>query len=148
EAIAWTDSGWLTTASGEVKVDQDAQVDAPVPPFATAGDVVRLPVRVQNRTAQPLSARIELATEGAPAPALPQAVTLEVQPRAAAETVVEVKLIRAGEGALVVRAVKPGDGAPLDAVRRPVTVWPDARLVRVSSEQLVVERLELTVAVP
>ena len=62
EAIAWTASGWTTTASTEVRVDQRATVDAPVPPFAAVGDTLRLPLRVDNRSGEPL--QVQLAIEG------------------------------------------------------------------------------------
>src|SRR5690606_20588532 len=64
EAIAWTEPGWVTTASAEVRVDQEATVDAPVPTFATVGDGLRVPVRVQNRTTPPLEVRVVVEADG------------------------------------------------------------------------------------
>lgn len=148
EAIAWTASGWMTSASGEIRVDQDAMVDAPVPPFATANDVLRLPVRVANRTSRALSVRVEVAAEGGLAVTAPAPRTVEVPPNDAVEVLTEVRVGGAGEGALVVRAVRASDGSALDAVRRPLVVWADARLVRVSAEQLLDGTTSFDLTVP
>jgi hypothetical protein len=149
EAIAWTASGWTTSASGEIRVDQDAMVDAPVPPFATTNDVLRLPVRVANRTATALSVRVEVSAEGGLDVTAPAPRTVEVPPNDAVEVLTEVRLgARTGEGAVVVRAVRASDGSALDAVRRPLVVWQDARLVRVSTEQLLDGTTTFDVTVP
>ncbi len=136
EAIAWTRSGWTTSASGALRVDQDAMVDAPVPPFATAGDTLRLPVRIANRTRQPLRARVEVSAEGGLAATAPAPRSVEVPPEDAVEVMLDVRVGNAGEGSLVIRAVRDADGSPLDAVRRPLTVWADARRVRIADERL------------
>jgi hypothetical protein len=136
EAIAWTRSGWTTSAAGELRVDQAAMVDAPVPPFATAGDTLRLPVRVANRTRRPLRVRVEVSAEGGLAVTAPGPQSVEVPAEDAVEVPVEVRVGGEGEGSLVIRAVREADGSPLDAVRRPLRVWADARQVRVSDEQI------------
>ncbi len=136
EAIAWTSSGWITSGRGDLRVDQDAMVDAPVPEAASIGDVIRLPVRVQNRTARLLAVRIEVSVEGdAIVDAGPDA-TMNVDARDAGEAIVEVRAMRAGSATLLVRAFA-GDGTPLDAVRRPIDVVEDARLVRMRRLDLV-----------
>lgn len=146
EAIAWTTSGWTTTASTEIEVDQDATVDAPVPPFATVGDHLRLPVRVANRTGAPLEVRVAVHSEdltldtGAPR-------TVTVPPRDAVEVVFELAPGTAGSGALRLEVTRPS-GEPLDAVRRPLIVWPDARTVRVSRELLAEPGQRLTLEIP
>lgn len=134
EAIAWTGSGWITSAHGDLRVDQEANVDAPVPTFATVGDVVRVPVRVGNRTGHALTARIEVVAENGLTIAAPAPQTVEIAPRDAAVVVLPITLQSAGIGSLIVRAVRASDGTPLDAVRRPMRVLADARLVRVSHE--------------
>jgi hypothetical protein len=136
EAIAWTRSGWTTSASGELRVDQAAMVDAPVPPFATAGDVLRLPVRLANRTRRPLEARVEVAAEGGLTVTAPGPQTVTVPPEDSVDVPVEVRVGSEGEGSLVIRAVRAADGSPLDAVRRPLRVWADARRVTLSDERL------------
>jgi hypothetical protein len=136
EAIAWTRSGWTTSASGELRVDQEAMVDAPVPPFATAGDTLRLPVRVANRTRRPLRARVEVAAEGGLTLTAPGPQTVTVPPEDAVEVPVEVRVGGQGEGSLVIRTVRDSDGGALDAVRRPLRVWADARRVTRSDERL------------
>ena len=150
EAIAWTASGWLTTASVDVKVDQEATVDAPTPPFGTVGDAVSLPIRVGNRTRQPLEVRVIVEHEGAGGVSIPEPITITVPPRDAVESTVAVQLTGEGSGSLLIRAVRASDERPLDAVRRPLTVWSDARLVRVRRELLLVDSsgAELTLEVP
>ncbi|MBX3247391.1 MAG: hypothetical protein KF901_09425 [Myxococcales bacterium] len=135
EAIAWTESGWVTTASGELRVDQEATVDAPVPPFATVGDAVRLPLRVQNRSAAALEVRVVIEAEGVDV-GLPEAIRVTVPPRDAVERTVSISARSAGSGRLVVSALRASDGQGLDAVRRPLTIYPDARLVRERREVL------------
>jgi hypothetical protein len=135
EAIAWTESGWVTTASAEVRVDQEATVDAPVPTFATVGDGLRVPVRVQNRTTQPLEVRVVVEADGVSV-ALPDEQRITVPPRDAIERIVAIGTPTAGNGHLVIRALRASDGAPYDAVRRPLVIFEDARLVRERREVL------------
>jgi hypothetical protein len=129
EAIAWTASGWTTSNIARLRVDQRALVDAPVPSFATVGDRMRMPVRVENRTDEALPVTIEVRAEGELAIDIPAPVTVEVPARSAHESIVEIVLRGAGEGALVVSAARPG-GEGLDAVRRPILVLADARTAR------------------
>ncbi|MBX7194674.1 MAG: hypothetical protein K1X94_21645, partial [Sandaracinaceae bacterium] len=136
EAIAWTSSGWITSGRGDLRVDQDAMVDAPVPEAAAIGDTIRLPVRVQNRTARLLAVRVEVSVEGDAIVDLGDAASMNVDARDAAEAIVEVRARRAGHATLLVRAFA-GDGTPLDAVRRPLDVVEDARLVRMRRLDLV-----------
>jgi hypothetical protein len=147
EAIAWTTSGFLDVARTQLRVDQSATVDTPVPNAAVVGDVVRFPVRVANRTGEPLTVLVDVTADGvrvdAPAPA-----TLTVPPRDAAETTMELRLPVAGEGHLVIRAVRADTRAPLDAVRRPIAVRADARLVRVTQQVLVGPGEQVHVDVP
>lgn len=146
EAIAWTASGWTTSGEARLSVDQEALVDAPVPPVATVGDRVRLPVRVENRTDAPLPVDLRVEAEGL-ALETPGAVSLEVPARAAREAVVELSFGAPGEGALVIAAVRPG-GEGLDAVRRPVRVRADARTARDYRTRLVDGAEALTIEVP
>jgi hypothetical protein len=147
EAIAWTSSGWITSGRGDVRVDQDAMVDAPVPEMATVGDEIRLPVRVQNRTAGNLSARVEVSTEGDLGLDIAAAERVDCGPRDASEAVVVVRATRAGSGFVIVRALLP-DGTPLDAVRRPLVVVEDARLVRARRLELVQGGDQIRYSVP
>lgn len=150
EAIAWTASGWLTTASVDVKVDQEATVDAPTPPFGTVGDTLRLPIRVGNRTRDPLEVRVVVEHEGEGGVTIPEALTITVPGRDAVESTVAVQLTGEGTGSLLIRAMRASDERPLDAVRRPLTVWSDARLVRVRRELLLADSsgASLTIEVP
>lgn len=147
EAIAWTGSGFVDVARTQLRVDQSATVDTPVPNAAVVGDVVRFPVRVANRTGDPLQVLVDVTADGlrvdAPAP-----VALTVPPRDAAETTMELRLPVEGEGHLVIRAVRADTRAPLDAVRRPIAVRADARLVRVTQQVLAGPGEQVHVDVP
>ncbi|MCB9595733.1 MAG: hypothetical protein H6719_23630 [Sandaracinaceae bacterium] len=146
EAIAWTPSGWTTSGESRVRVDQRALVDAPVPEFATVGDSVRLPVRVENRTDAELPLRIVVQAEGelSIAPVAPIDVTLPA--RGARESVVEIALREPGEGSLVVSIESGGEG--IDAVRRPLHVQADARTARDRRVALVDGATDLGIDVP
>lgn len=147
EAIAWTSSGWITSGRGTLRVDQDAMIDAPVPPVAAIGDAISLPVRVQNRTGAMLAVRVELALEGDAIAELGEATTLRIEANDAAEAIVQLRARRAGSAALVLRALA-ADGTPLDAVRRPLDVVEDARLVRLRRHELVEGGDALSFVVP
>ncbi len=136
EAIAWTATGWVRSASTELRVDQEATIDAPIPPFATIGDVLTVPVRVENRTDGVLHAKVTFTGEGLGIQG-PEAQTVEVPAHRAIEVPVELRTNEVGEGSVMVRVLRASDDAPLDAVRRPLVVWPDARLVRDRRSQLI-----------
>ena len=137
DAIAWTDDGWTTSASTDVRVDQDAVVDAPVPPYAVEGDTVRLPLRVSNRSQRSIRARVSVAAEGDLRIGTVAPADVEVAPGDAGEAIVVVPLRTRGRGALVVTATDLANGAPLDAARRPMEVMADARPVRMAADTLV-----------
>ncbi|WP_169791682.1 MG2 domain-containing protein [Sandaracinus amylolyticus] len=147
EAIGWTTSGWITSGRGRVRVDQEAMVDAPVPPAARIGDLMRLPVRVQNRTTEPLRARFEITIEGAAGLDVEPLAPIEIPPGDSREAIAVVRARAAGEGAIVVRALRE-DGTALDAVRRPIVVIEDARRVVEQRRELVGSGDEITIDVP
>ncbi|MEO0325049.1 MAG: alpha-2-macroglobulin family protein, partial [Myxococcota bacterium] len=147
EAVAWNASGWVSRGRVELEVDQAATVDAPVPPFATVGDRIRLPVRVQNRTDAPLPVQVRVEAEGLTIES-GDAAPLTVPPLDAATVVVDVRVTEAGVGALVVRASRPRDEGPLDAVRRPLRADAEARLVRVAQQALLEPGRPLRLEVP
>lgn len=148
EAIAWSADGWTTSERIELRVDQDAVVDAPVPPFASVGDVLRLPLRVQNRTRNPIRARVQVSAEGQLQLEGDAQGEVEVPGNDAREVIVSVRTTRAGSGALVIRAADAATGAALDAARRPMEVLAAARPVRAAIEALADGKAELTLEVP
>jgi hypothetical protein len=148
DAIAWTDEGWTSSASTDVRVDQDAVVDAPVPPFAVEGDTVRLPLRVSNRSQHAIRARVSVTAEGGLQLGATAPVDVEVAPGDAGEAIVPITLRTRGRGSLVINAVDAQSGAPLDAARRPMEVLPDARPVRMAVDTLVDEHGSLVFDVP
>lgn len=148
EAIAWSASGWTTSSSGQLRVDQEAMVDAPVPPFATVGDHLRLPVRVANRTNAALPVDVEVEAEGDLTLQHQEVTSMEVPPGEAVEAIVDVRVGAIGEGSLLIRAVQRGSGRTLDAVRRPLVVLDNVRLAREVREELLEAGQVLRVEVP
>ncbi|MEI8254352.1 MAG: MG2 domain-containing protein, partial [Deltaproteobacteria bacterium] len=137
DAIVWTADGWTTSASTDVRVDQDAVVDAPVPPFAVVGDVIRIPLRVSNRSNRVIRARVSLAAEGGLRIEAGAPGEVEVAAGDAGEVIVPITVRTPGRGAIVVTATDAANGAPLDAARRPMEVLADARPVRMAVDTLV-----------
>jgi hypothetical protein len=149
EAIGWSGSGWTSSGRTTIRVEQEAEIDAPVPEMAIVGDAIRMPVRVVNRSGETLRVRFEVSSEGEVGVTLGAASALEVPAGEARDAILEVQPTRAGTGALVIQCRRDGgDGAALDAVRRPLTVVEDARLVRDVNEVLVESRGELELTVP
>jgi hypothetical protein len=148
EAIAWSASGWTTSSAGRLRVDQEAMVDAPIPPFATVGDRLRIPVRVANRTDAPMPVQIEVEAEGDLALDLPPVPRIEVPPGEAVEAVVEIRAANLGSGTLLVRAHRTDSGRALDAVRRPLEILEDTRLAREVREELIEAGQALRIEVP
>jgi hypothetical protein len=105
-----------------------------VPRDAGVGDLLRLPVRVVNRTAQPRHLAVTVAA-GAPPRVLAEE-RIRVPAGDAVQVPVTVRLGTPGEDRLLV-AVLGADGAPLDVVRRPITVRPPARRAHLVAEALV-----------
>lgn len=148
EAIAWSASGWTTSSMGRLRVDQEAMVDAPVPPFATVGDHLRLPVRIANRTDATLPVNVEIEAEGDLTLQHPEVTSVEVPPGEALEAIVEVRVGAVGGGSLLIRAVQRESGRTLDAVRRPLEILDDVRLAREVREELLEAGQVLRVEVP
>jgi hypothetical protein len=148
EAIAWTADGWTTSERIELRVDQNAVVDAPVPPFVAVGDTIRLPIRLQNRTQNPIRARLQVTAEGQIQLEGDARGEVEVPGNDAREVIVSVRPTRAGSGALVIRAADAASGAALDAARRPMEVLASARPVRAAVEALADGKAEIELDVP
>lgn len=137
EAIGWTASGWRTTASTELRVEREIEIDAPIPPLAAVGDALRIPVRVHNHGARPRQLRIEIVPEGGLSATVSSPSVVSLAAAQSVDAIVEVVIGAAGSGSILLRAVDASDGRPLDAVRRPLRALPDARLVRVERQALV-----------
>ncbi|MCC7538022.1 MAG: hypothetical protein IT379_17485, partial [Deltaproteobacteria bacterium] len=149
EAILWTPSGWTWSTRTEIRVEQALVVDAPVPPFVTSGDVLRIPVRASNRTDAPIRARLELASEGGVELRLAAPVEVVVPPHDAVEAVLEARAGAPGEGSVLIRASRADDAAEvLDAARRPLGVLAEARAVRDRHDALVIGADDIPFALP
>lgn len=147
EAIAWTATGWTTSAMGRLSVDQEVLIDAPIPETATAGDVMRLPIRIENRTDAPIQVRLLIEAEGDLQFPTPEPQPTELPANEAREVVAQIRFTGEGEGALVV-SVARDEGAPLDAVRRPVRVLADARTARDRRTRLMEGAQTIEIEVP
>ncbi|MFH0899349.1 MAG: MG2 domain-containing protein [Pseudomonadota bacterium] len=65
EVIVWGSDGWTWWTSTKIRVDKGTVVDAPIPRYAISGDVLRIPVRINNRTASDQTVSVTLAATGA-----------------------------------------------------------------------------------
>ena len=149
EAIGWSGSGWTSSGRTSLRVEQEAEIDAPVPEMAIVGDAIRMPVRVVNRGSNVLRVRFEVTSEGDIGVTLGETSALEVPSGEGRDAILEVRPTRAGTGSIVINCRRDGgDGAALDAVRRPLTIVEDARLVRDENELLVESRGELELTIP
>jgi len=147
EAIGWNTNGWITTATTEFRVDQQATVDAAIPEFATVGDQLRVPVRIENRGTTALRVKVGIASEGIAIEG-GDVRTVEVAPRSSVEEIMPLLVTAIGEGHVVVRLVRADDDAALDAVRRPIHAYADARLVRESRRVFVDGTSTIAIDVP
>lgn len=128
EAIAWSQGGWITAAETRIVVDQKAAIDAPTPPFATVGDVLELPLRLENRTGREQVLRFRVVPEEISARVeASQEVTLG--PFEARDIPTQVALDGPGAGFLRLEVIDSG-GTGVDAIRRPLNVFSNSRLVR------------------
>ena len=148
EAIVWSEDGWTWSARTRIRVDQEVVVDAPVPGHAAVGDVLRLPVRIGNRSAHDRRLTLAVfASEETPGVALFQRAGIVVPAGDALQVPVDIRLARPFDGRLLV-AVRAEDGKPLDASRRPLAVQPAARRVRQTEETLAAGTGSLRLEVP
>jgi hypothetical protein len=148
EAVVWSADGWTWSAGTRLRVDQDVVIDAPVPTLATVGDVLRLPVRVGNRTARDQRVTLAVLSSGeATAAPLHERAGLVVPAGDSVQVPVELRLTRPQGGGLLLVA-RAGDGTPLDAARRPLVVERAARRVRLAEETLAAGAGSLQLDVP
>ena len=147
DAIAWNADGWTTIATTEFRVDQDAVVDAPIPPFVTTGDLIKLPVRLSNRSSHPISAAIDVATDGDIALSIVGELHLDARANDVAEDFLTLHADHIGTGHLTIRA-RTTDGTVLDAVKRPIEITADERLVRAQTESLISGALDARIVIP
>lgn len=145
EAVAWSASGWTTSARGRLRVDQDVEIDAPVPEVLHAGDVARLSIRLRSRALDPLDVVLGVETEGPVTMEAPTHVHLPAGEIVTLET--SLRASEVGSGSVLLRATLE-DGSPLDAIRRRVTVRADARTSMLEVRTVIAERGTLTFEVP
>ncbi|MDP3276201.1 MAG: alpha-2-macroglobulin family protein [Deltaproteobacteria bacterium] len=148
EAIAWTRDGWTASAQVEARVDQDIIIDAPVPPFAVVNDEIRLPIRVQNRSAQAMRLRAVIGAEGGLQLRGGQGAEIEIPGGESREIITDVVPSAPGRGNVLVSVVDARTGAALDSITRVMDVLAPARPVRTAVENLADGRVSLTLNVP
>ena len=144
EVVHWRPDGWIESTSTEVRAAQELSVDAPVPRFATEGDVLVLPLRATNASESARQVQLDLAADGALVADLPEPVEITVPPGEARAHYVQVAL-RRGSGWL---RVNGRAGPTRDAVRRRVRVLPNARPTTIEADGWVEDSEPLTVEVP
>lgn len=146
EAIVWREDGWITSGRTRIEVDRDVVVEAPVPPIAHRGDVVRLPLRVANRGAEARTLAVHLEGDEALGVASTDPVEVTVPAGDAVVVPIELRPAQVGEGRLT--AVVSGGGEPVDAVRRPMRVIAPARRVELERTRFARGRGRVLLTVP
>lgn len=148
EAIVWTTEGWTTTARTELRVTQDIVADAPIPEIVHVGDSLRVPVRVYNRGAQSVQARVTVAASDASVRVSNGSFEITIAPGDAVERLVTIDALRPARAAITVSAVDARTGASLDSVRRSIESRVPGRLGTITVERVVDAHGVLDVEVP
>ena len=147
ETIVWSGDGWTWSAKTRIRVDKETVIDAPVPRYAVVGDVLRLPVRVANRTARARTLTVAVFAPNQPDAPVVERKGVVVPGGDAVEVPVELALPRATEGHVTV-GVSSAKGVALDAVRRRMVVHQPTRRVRRSLDILASGKGKLDLEVP
>lgn len=147
EAIAWTETGWTSSAITRVSVDQTIQIDAPIPERGHVGDAISVPVRIVNRGAVATTVRPVLTVEGEVALALSSLDEVVVPPSDGVALTLTVAATSVGSGSILIEAYAE-DGERLDAVRRPIDVRADARPLTLHRDALLEGDGEVVLEVP
>jgi hypothetical protein len=142
EAVLWDEAGWTWSASTELRVERDVVVEAPIPPFAVAGDRLRIPVRVGNRTAADVAVRVSLGDADRT-----ESASITVPAGDVRATPLALALDRPGAREVTLQLATES-GALVDAVAHPLTVHADARPVRATGEALGRGAVALALTVP
>ncbi len=135
EAVVWSADGWTWSTKMKIRVDKETVIDAPVPTYATVGDVIRLPVRIGNRSSSDRRLDVAVFAPGKQDAPMAERKGVLVPGKDAVVEVVDLKLTTATKGSITV-GVRSPQGVALDAVRRPITVQRAARRVRKSVDIL------------
>jgi hypothetical protein len=147
EAIAWSETGWTSSALARVNVDQTIQIDAPIPERAHVGDRITVPVRIVNRGSTPMRVRPSVTIEGDIHLTLSELSAVVVPPEDGVALSIEIGADEVGSGSIRIEALSDTDER-LDAVRRPIEVRPDARPLTLLSEALLEDGDEVSLEVP
>jgi hypothetical protein len=148
EAIAWTADGWTTSARTQIEVDRDVVVDAPIPSVATPGDVLRVPVRVANRSDRALRVRVGLALEEGLDARTGESVVVALDRGESREVTTTLDVRARSMGRVRITAIDEASGAVLDAVRRPMAIVAEARPAVLEDVALVDRRGAMRLEVP
>ncbi len=147
EAIAWSETGWVSSARARVTVDQPVQIDAPIPERAHAGDRILVPLRVVNRSARAITVHPVVTVEGEVRLRLSPIAPVTVPAEDGVALALAIDADAAGSGAILIEANGDG-GEALDAVRRPIEVRPDARPLSLRRDALLEDAGALSLEVP
>jgi len=135
EAIAWSESGWVSSARARVTVDQPVQIDAPIPERAHVGDRILVPLRIVNRSSAPITVVPSVTVEGDVRLRLSSLGSVVVPAQDGVALTLSIDADAVGSGAVLIEANSQA-GEPLDAVRRPITVSADARPLLLTRDAL------------
>jgi hypothetical protein len=135
EVIVWSADGWTWSAQTKIRVDKETVIDAPVPTYATVGDIIRLPLRIGNRSSRQQEFEVAVFMPDQPDTPLLERKGVKVPGNDTVVELVEVPLKRAVKGSMTV-GLRSAQGLALDAVKRPLIVQASTRRVRRSAEIL------------
>ncbi len=139
EVVHWRLDGWSASTSTRFATAKPLVVEAPLPPLARVGEVLRIPVRARSRNA--VRAEVGLVAEGDLDVVIGPTRTVDVPAGGAAVGFVEVEVRGPGSGSLV--AVVRG-GEDDDAIRMPFRALRDVRRVTREEDRLLVGTTVLT----
>jgi hypothetical protein len=147
EAIAWSESGWTSSARARVTVDQPVQIDAPIPEGARVGDRILVPIRIVNRDDAPITVLPSVTVEGEVRLTLSSLGSVVVPAQDGVALTLSIAADAVGTGAILIEAMSQ-EGERLDAVRRPITVRADARPLVLTRDALLEDGGALSFEVP
>lgn len=129
EAIVWRTDGWRTSASTTFQARREVSMDPSVPTLVGIGDVVEVPVRVQNDGDGPRRVRARIDADSTLGLERSESTFVEVPAHSARRVSVALAPARSGRSQLRILLID-ADGATIDAIGHDVEVLERRRMVR------------------